>query len=140
MRLRLEGCSRHLRSLLKHPSRRSQRLLLRTRVAEASARRLSRGQAAPDVGGLQQRHAAVVLRRGDEGTQGRLGQVEIERPLQPFWQLGRARPLVAGGLWLLLALKLGLPLIAVALIYLVLVMFFSWLVSKLERRLRNSDH
>ena len=33
-----------------------------------------------------------------------------------------------------------LPLIAVALIYLALVMFFSWLVSKLERRLRNSDH
>ena len=33
-----------------------------------------------------------------------------------------------------------MPLIAVALIYLVLVMFFSWLVSKLERRLRNSDH
>lgn len=32
-----------------------------------------------------------------------------------------------------------LPLIAVALIYLVLVMFFTWLVSKLERRLRNSD-
>lgn len=40
------------------------------------------------------------------------GKVEIERPLQPFWQLGRARPLVAGGLWLLLALKLGLPLLA----------------------------
>ena len=33
-----------------------------------------------------------------------------------------------------------LPLIAVALIYLVMVMFFSWLVGKLERRLRNSDH
>ena len=33
-----------------------------------------------------------------------------------------------------------MPLIAVALIYLVLVMFFSWLVGKLERRLRNSDH
>ena len=33
-----------------------------------------------------------------------------------------------------------LPLIAVALIYLALVMFFSWLVSRLERRLRNSDH
>lgn len=33
-----------------------------------------------------------------------------------------------------------LPLIAVALIYLVLVMFFSYLVSLLERRLRNSDH
>ena len=37
-------------------------------------------------------------------------------------------------------LGIFLPLIAVALIYLVLVMFFSWLVSKLERRLRNSDH
>ena len=33
-----------------------------------------------------------------------------------------------------------MPLIAVALIYLVLVMFFSWLVGKLERRLRSSDH
>lgn len=33
-----------------------------------------------------------------------------------------------------------LPLIAVALIYLVLVLFFTWLVGKLERRLRNSDH
>jgi His/Glu/Gln/Arg/opine family amino acid ABC transporter permease subunit len=33
-----------------------------------------------------------------------------------------------------------MPLIAVALIYLVLVMFFSWIVGKLERRLRSSDH
>ena len=33
-----------------------------------------------------------------------------------------------------------LPLLAVAMIYLALVMFFSWLVCKLERRLRNSDH
>ena len=33
-----------------------------------------------------------------------------------------------------------LPLLAVAAIYLALVMFFSWLVSKLERRLRNSEH
>lgn len=33
-----------------------------------------------------------------------------------------------------------LPLIVVALIYLVMVMFFTWLVGKLERRLRNSDH
>ncbi len=33
-----------------------------------------------------------------------------------------------------------MPLIAVALIYLTLVMFFTWLVGKLERRLRNSDH
>ena len=32
-----------------------------------------------------------------------------------------------------------MPLIAVALIYLVLVMFFTWLVGKLERRLRNSE-
>ena len=33
-----------------------------------------------------------------------------------------------------------MPLIAVALVYLVLVMFFSYLVGKLERRLRNSEH
>lgn len=33
-----------------------------------------------------------------------------------------------------------MPLIAVALIYLLMVMIFTWLVSKLERRLRNSDH
>ena len=33
-----------------------------------------------------------------------------------------------------------MPLIAVALIYLVMVMFFTWLVGILERRLRNSDH
>ena len=32
-----------------------------------------------------------------------------------------------------------MPLIAVALVYLALVMFFSWLVGKLERRLRNSE-
>jgi iron(III) transport system permease protein len=40
------------------------------------------------------------------------GKVEIEQPLQPFWQLGAARPFVAAGLWLLIALKLGLPLLA----------------------------
>jgi iron(III) transport system permease protein len=40
------------------------------------------------------------------------GKIEIERPLQPFWQLGAARPLIAAGLWLLIALKLGLPLLA----------------------------
>ncbi len=33
-----------------------------------------------------------------------------------------------------------MPLIAVAIIYLAIVMLFTWLVSKLERRLRNSDH
>jgi ABC-type amino acid transport system permease subunit len=33
-----------------------------------------------------------------------------------------------------------MPLLAVALIYLVVVMLFTWLVGKLERRLRNSDH
>ncbi|SEF51904.1 ABC transporter permease [Bosea lathyri] len=40
------------------------------------------------------------------------GKVEIERPLVPFWMLGRGRSLVAGGLWALLALKLGLPFLA----------------------------
>ena len=33
-----------------------------------------------------------------------------------------------------------MPLIAIALVYLVLVMFFTWLVGRLERRLRSSDH
>ena len=33
-----------------------------------------------------------------------------------------------------------LPLIAVALIYLTLVMFLTWVVSRVERRLRSSDH
>lgn len=33
-----------------------------------------------------------------------------------------------------------MPLIAVAIVYLVIVMLFTWLVGKLERRLRNSDH
>ena len=33
-----------------------------------------------------------------------------------------------------------MPLIAVALVYLAMVMFFSWLEGILERRLRNSDH
>ena len=33
-----------------------------------------------------------------------------------------------------------MPLIAVALIYLVMVMIFTKLVALLERRLRNSDH
>lgn len=40
------------------------------------------------------------------------GKVEIERPLEPFWRLGCARPLIAGGLWFLLLLKLGLPFLA----------------------------
>ena len=33
-----------------------------------------------------------------------------------------------------------MPLIAVALIYLIMVMFFTWLVGILERRLRSSEH
>lgn len=33
-----------------------------------------------------------------------------------------------------------MPLLAVALMYLIMVMFFTWLVGKLERRLRASDH
>lgn len=32
-----------------------------------------------------------------------------------------------------------MPLLAVAAVYLILVMFFTWLVGKLERRLRNSE-
>jgi ABC-type amino acid transport system permease subunit len=33
-----------------------------------------------------------------------------------------------------------MPLLAVAAIYLVMVMFFTYLVGRLERRLRSSDH
>ncbi len=33
-----------------------------------------------------------------------------------------------------------MPLISVALIYLLIVMVLTWLVGKLERRLRNSEH
>lgn len=33
-----------------------------------------------------------------------------------------------------------MPLIAVAILYLIMVVFFSWLVGKLERRLRQSDN
>lgn len=33
-----------------------------------------------------------------------------------------------------------MPLIVVAIIYLIMVMFFTYLVGRLERRLRNSDH
>ena len=32
-----------------------------------------------------------------------------------------------------------MPLIAVAAVYLVMVVFFTWLVGRLERRLRNSE-
>lgn len=57
------------------------------------------------VAGLGIAAGLMATRRGG-------GKVEIERPLQPFWQLGAARPLIAAGLWLLIALKLGLPLLA----------------------------
>lgn len=56
--------------------------------------------------------AAIGLVAGTVVARGQRGRIEIERPLEPYWQLGSARPLVAAGLWLLLALKLGLPLLA----------------------------
>lgn len=59
------------------------------------------------VAGLGILASLLALRR--EG-----GRVEIDRPLQPFWKLGRARAFVTSLLWLLLALKLGLPLLALA--------------------------
>lgn len=57
------------------------------------------------IAGLGILASVMALRR--EG-----GRVEIDRPLQPFWRLGRARTPVTLLLWLLLALKLGLPLLA----------------------------
>ncbi|MGO4667106.1 ABC transporter permease [Bosea sp. 2RAB26] len=56
------------------------------------------------VAGLGILASILATRRG--------GKVEIERPLQPFWSLGSARPFVTAGLWLLIALKLGLPFLA----------------------------
>lgn len=56
--------------------------------------------------------AAVGIAAGMLATRRAGGKVEIERPLEPFWMLGRARPFVLGGLILLLAVKLGLPFLA----------------------------
>ena len=56
--------------------------------------------------------AAVGVVAGMVLTRRQGGRVEIERPLEPYWRLGRARPWVAAGLWLVLLLKLGLPLLA----------------------------
>ena len=42
-------------------------------------------------------------------------------------------------LMILWILKIFMPLIGVAVIYLVMVMFFTWLVGILERRLRDSE-
>lgn len=56
--------------------------------------------------------AGLGIIAGMMATRRGRSKIEIERPLQPFWQLGRARPFVTGGLWLLLAIKLGLPFLA----------------------------
>ncbi len=56
--------------------------------------------------------AGLGIAAGMLATRRSGGKIEIERPLQPFWQLGRARPYVTGGLVLLLAIKLGLPFLA----------------------------
>jgi iron(III) transport system permease protein len=56
--------------------------------------------------------AGLGIAAGMLATRRAGGKIEIERPLQPFWLLGRARPLVTGGLVLLLAIKLGLPFLA----------------------------
>ena len=56
--------------------------------------------------------AALGIAAGMLATRRAGGKVEIERPLEPFWTLGRARPFVTGALLLLLAVKLGLPFLA----------------------------
>ncbi|MFJ5368841.1 ABC transporter permease, partial [Bosea sp. CER48] len=56
--------------------------------------------------------AALGILAGTLVARRQRGRIEIERPFEPYWQLGSARPVVAAGLWLLLALKLGLPLLA----------------------------
>ncbi len=56
--------------------------------------------------------AALGIVAAALAARGQRGKVEIEHPLEPYWLLGPARPLVAAGLWLLLLLKLGLPLLS----------------------------
>lgn len=56
--------------------------------------------------------AALGIAAGMLATRRVGGKVEIERPLEPFWVLGRARPFVTCALLLLLAIKLGLPFLA----------------------------
>lgn len=56
--------------------------------------------------------AALGIAAGMLATRRAGGRVEIERPLEPFWTLGRARPFVTGALLLLLSVKLGLPFLA----------------------------
>ena len=56
--------------------------------------------------------AALGIAAGMLATRRAGGKVEIERPLEPFWTLGRARPFVTGALLVLLAIKLGLPFLA----------------------------
>lgn len=56
--------------------------------------------------------AALGIAAGMLATRRAGGKVEIERPLEPFWTLGPARPFVTGALLLLLAVKLGLPFLA----------------------------
>lgn len=56
--------------------------------------------------------AALGIAAGMLATRRAGGRVEIERPLEPFWTLGRARPFVTCALLLLLAAKLGLPFLA----------------------------
>lgn len=56
--------------------------------------------------------AALGIAAGMLATRRAGGKVEIERPLEPFWTLGRARPFVTCALLMLLAIKLGLPFLA----------------------------
>ena len=65
------------------------------------------------------------------------GLVEWLRPAQWSWVLCTAYLVIAVAVPSWCAF---MPLIAVALIYLVMVMIFSYLVKLLERRLRRSEH
>jgi iron(III) transport system permease protein len=42
----------------------------------------------------------------------RRAPLETDHPMEPFWRLGRAGPLVAIGLWLVILAKVGLPFLA----------------------------
>jgi iron(III) transport system permease protein len=69
----------------------------------------------PDVAALAVLVGAVAtlgILAGMVLTRRQGGQVEIERPLEPYWRLGKARIPVTALLCLVLLLKIGLPLLA----------------------------
>lgn len=56
--------------------------------------------------------AGAGVAAGMLALRGASGKVEIDLRMQPFWKLGRLRPVLEIALWSILALKVGLPCLA----------------------------